>query len=399
MLQDILSGKYLRQMKRSSILILFMGMLSNNAMTAQNKPFNSIQWKIAAVLPATSGHAKAFGLAGAVCGIHQNALIIAGGANFPDAMPWLGGKKKYCHEVYVYEKINNQATLFSRTFTLPNPIAYAASCSTPKGIVYAGGENEQGITDKVVMLQWDPVVKNLVCKDLPSLPVPVTNAVATYYENSLYLAGGENELSSSDHFYKLDMKNTHLGWQPLPSIPKPVSHAVLAVQSDEKKSSIYLLGGRNKNTNGISDFHSSVYAFDVKEKIWVEKKSMPYNLCAGTGIAAGIGNILMFGGDKGETFYQVEKLIAAIATEKSIDKKQILTEQKSKLQSSHPGFSTEILKYNSTNDEWTIAGNIPFAVPVTTTALQWGDWIILPSGEIKAGVRTAQILSAQLYLK
>ena len=71
-----------------------MGMLSNNAMTAQNKPFNSIQWKIAAVLPATSGHAKAFGLAGAVCGIHQNALIIAGGANFPDAMPWLGGKKK-----------------------------------------------------------------------------------------------------------------------------------------------------------------------------------------------------------------------------------------------------------------------------------------------------------------
>ena len=126
---------------------------------------------------------------------------------------------------------------------------------------------------------------------------------------------------------------------------------------------------------------------------------MPYNLCAGAGIAAGEVDIVMFGGDKGETFYQVEKLIAAIATEKSIDKKQILTEQKSKLQSSHPGFSSEILKYNSTKDEWTRAGNIPFAVPVTTTALQWGDWIILPSGEIKAGVRTAQILSAQLYLK
>lgn len=366
-------------------------------MTAQDKSLNTIRWKMAAALPAIGKDAKAFGLAGAVCGVQQNVLVIAGGANFPEVMPWLGGKKKYHREVYVYEKINNHAVLFPNTFTLPNSIAYAASCSTPEGIVYAGGENEQGITGRVVMLIWNPVEKTLKSKDLPSLPIAITNAVATFYENSLYLAGGENEMTTLAHFYKLDLKNVHLGWHPLPSIPKPISHAVLAVQTNGKHSYIYLLGGRNKNSNGISDFHSSVYAFDLKEEKWIGKKPMPYALCAGTGIATDKGDIFMFGGDKGETFHQVEKLIAAIVNEKSNEKKRMLGERKSKLQASHPGFSSEILQYNAKKDEWTRAGNIPFDVPVTTTAVQWGEWIMLPSGEIKAGVRSAQILSAQLY--
>lgn len=90
-------------------------------------------------------------------------------------------------------------------------------------------------------------------------------------------------------------------------------------------------------------------------------------------------------------------MIIAINAEEDVLKKQRLIEQKNKLQSSHPGFSKEILAYNIKEDKWTIAGQISFDSPVTTTAVIWGNKVMLPSGEIKAGVRTPQILSANLY--
>ena len=105
---------------------------------------------------------------------------------------------------------------------------------------------------------------------------------------------------------------------------------------------------------------------------------------------------MIFGGDKGETFHKTEKFIAAIHSEKDDAKKTALIQQKNTLQSSHPGFSKEILMYNAEPDEWTVVGCIPFDSPVTTNAVIWEDKVIIPSGEIKAGVRTPQILSAKL---
>jgi hypothetical protein len=60
---------------------------------AQKTKVNSIQWKIAGGLPATNGQSKALGFAGPIAGVHNGVLVVAGGSNFPDSMPWLGGKK------------------------------------------------------------------------------------------------------------------------------------------------------------------------------------------------------------------------------------------------------------------------------------------------------------------
>jgi len=53
----------------------------------------NIQWTVPAKLPVPSGSDKQLGVAGAFVGISRDRLIIAGGANFPDEMPWRGGKK------------------------------------------------------------------------------------------------------------------------------------------------------------------------------------------------------------------------------------------------------------------------------------------------------------------
>lgn len=355
-----------------------------------------MQWTIGAVLPAIDGQQQSLGFAGPVTGVHHEVLFVAGGANFPDGMPWMGGKKKYYDEVYALKKDEKGALKYFKSFRLPEAIAYAAVCSTPQGILYAGGENDQGISNKVWLLQWNASAEKMTVQNLPDLPLAVTNAAIACQENKVYLAGGETKDAASDHFYELDLNDTAAGWQPLPALPRPFSNTVMVMQSN---NCIYVIGGRKKTASGISDLYASVYAFDLKNKKWQEKKPLPYPLSAGTGIAKGDNTILLFGGDKGVVFHQTETLIAAINKEKDEAKKQALIQQKAELQSAHPGFSSDVLEYNTIKDEWKKIDTIPFPGQVTTSAVKWDDEILIPSGEIKAGVRTPNILTGKLFRK
>lgn len=386
-------------MKSSAIHLTTLFMFFATAMPAQKKTELFCKWKIAAELPVLHQQYKALGVAGPVTGVHQNKLIVAGGANFPDSMPWQGGKKSFYNTIHVYEKKGNKIVLLKQPFALPFNIAYAACCTAPQGIVYAGGENENGISNKVFLLQWDKKMSAISTKQLPELPFAITNAAATLFENIVYIAGGETAASASNQLLALNLENTGEGWKQLPVIPKAVSHSVLTVQSNGNNTCIYLIGGRKKNDTGISDLYSSAFEFNLKKNQWEEIMSLPYSLCAGTGIATNSNDILMFGGDKGNTFHKVEILIAAINTEKDEIKKAALILQKNKLQSEHPGFSKEVLLYNTITNTWRAIGDIPFDTPVTTTAVKWGAAVIIPSGEIKAGVRSRNILLAKILPK
>jgi N-acetylneuraminate epimerase len=91
-------------------------------------------------------------------------------------------------------------------------------------------------------------------------------------------------------------------------------------------------------------------------------------------------------------------LIAAIHKESNVEKKEILNKEKIHLQSSHPGFSKEVLLYNTLKDEWKVIDSMPFEVPVTTTAIRWEDGVLIPAGEIKAGVRTPLVWQGKINI-
>lgn len=383
-------------MNRFLILLSVSIMFFTAALPAQKKQGQSMQWKIAGELPVAKNQSKALGFAGPVAGVCEKKMIVAGGANFPDAMPWFGGRKKYYSDVFVYVKKGSRVVLQKKQFKLAAAVAYAACCSTSKGIVYAGGENEQGISKKVFLLQLIQNAPTLVVQNLPDLPVAVTNASMTVNGNTIYIAGGERAEGVSDMFFSLDMEHIEAGWKQLPLIPKPVSHAVLVFQKSKDHEGVFLVGGRRKNPNGISDLYNSVFEFNLSKEQWTEKKSLPYTLSAGTGIATGMHSILLFGGDKGETFHKVEMLIAAINAEKDDLKKQQLVQQKNQLQITHPGFCKEVLCYNTITGEWSVVDSIPFDTPVTTVAFKWEKNVLIPGGEIKAGIRSPYILSATL---
>ncbi|MCC7378652.1 MAG: hypothetical protein IT255_04785 [Chitinophagaceae bacterium] len=74
---------------------------------AQQPVVSSVKWKIAAQLPPTNGETVSIGLAGPLTGVTNDVLIVAGGANFPDGLPWNGGKKKYHNDIFVLQLKRN----------------------------------------------------------------------------------------------------------------------------------------------------------------------------------------------------------------------------------------------------------------------------------------------------
>lgn len=357
----------------------------------------SFNWEVAAVLPSYSDEQKHLGLAGQMAGIHKDLLIVGGGANFLDKMPWFGGEKKYQDDVFVYFKDKNGKIIRSGdTYKLPFPIAYGASCNTSYGIVYAGGENKQGLSNKVLLIQWNELENRIDFTTLPNLPFAVANASITCIGNTVYIAGGEFSDHVSDLFLSLDLDNVSKGWLNRPNLPYQVSHSILLSQSNGINDAIYLIGGRKGNKGNTSTLYSSVFRFDPKTNQWMQKTHLPYPLSAGTGLTVDNKSILLFGGDRGETFHKAEALIASINIEKDPLKKEALNQEKIAIQTNHPGFSRTIIKYGTQENKCFEVDSIPFDVPVTTTALIWGDRIIIPSGEIKAGLRTPNILSGPI---
>jgi N-acetylneuraminic acid mutarotase len=360
---------------------------------AQNKYVDDVSWSIAAQIPAAYQQTKSIGLAGAIIGITDQRLLIAGGTNFPDKMPWHGGKKRYYNDIFLYEKNDQELNLTKDQFKLPFNLAYGAVCCTPTGIVVAGGENEDGLSCKVLLLNWSTGTINI--SYLPDLPKGLTNAALTLVEHTLYLAGGEVENATTAQFLSLDLKAQNEGWKVHANLPHAVSHAVLLSSEQEQVKEIYLIGGRKRNPADTSTIYNHVYAYQIKEHAWKEKRSLPYPVSAATGIIKG-RSILVFSGDKGETFHKAEKLINEIALEKNATKKEILDRQKTEVQSNHPGFSKTVLKYDLVTNLWSaLNSQMPYGL-VTTRAVLFNNKIVIAGGEVKAGVRTPNIIIGKL---
>lgn len=380
----------------SKISIVLTGMILSTTSSAQK--YFPAHWSVVSHIPPGAGQTTQPGLAGCISGIRDHVLIIAGGSNFPDRMPWDGGKKQYRKDLFALELHTDHTVswIASASDTLPENIAYSACTSTPLGVMSAGGENEQGIMAGTFMLSWDATAQKIKRSTWPDLPAAVTNAAAAFADGRVYVAGGETKTGVSGKFYCLETDHPEKGWQQLPDLPAPTSHAVMLAHSEHQKTYIYIIGGRSKGPLGISDLYDHVYAYDVQREQWQQKASLPYALSAGTGICDDHRGIFLFGGDRGEVFHQVESLLAEIARETDPAKKAELTARKNALQQQHPGFSHEALRYSFRKNKWIKGPSLPFTIPVTTQASAEGDLICIPGGEIRAGVRTAQVITGKL---
>ncbi len=347
-------------------------------------------------LPAIEKSSARLGVAGVFAGMDSDICIIAGGANFPDQMPWEGGVKKRYDDVYLLQKKSGRWRWVNEySKKLPEALAYGIAVSTSKGLFCSGGEKEDGtLSNKSFFLHWLPSAGELSVTALTPMPLPLANAAAVSYRSGIYIMGGETEKKVSDRFFMTDITGDKIVWKELPPVPIPLSHALAVVQKNEKgQDCIYLIGGRRATASGISDLHGTVFCYEFTGNRWITLDPLRINgrtisLSAATGVAAGNNEILVFGGDRGETFHEIESLNAMIAAETNQAAKEKLLLQKKKLLTGHVGFNKEILIYNTHSRQWKQYGILPFAAQVTTNAVVSGKQVLIPCGEIKPGVRT-----------
>jgi N-acetylneuraminate epimerase len=384
-----------------SLIPLFFMMSITTTVSSQIKDFKNIKWEIAAYLQNNEG-SKSLGFAGAINGVHNNVFIVTGGANFPDKMPWEGGKKRYSDEIHVLQK-QGGAFIWNKNIQtpLPEPIAYCGVTSTDLGVVYAGGENENGLSNKAYILKWKDPKKDVAILSLPHFPLAMSNIGLTHIGNVVFAIGGDEATKSSNHFYSLDLNVLNPAWRELPNLPIALANAAIVVQETKEGTAIFVIGGRTKTASGISDLHNTTFVFNVEKQIWktaavITDGMNTTNFSAGSAVALGTHSILILGGDNGVTFHRIETYLSQIAHSNSLEEKERLVAEKNVLNTKHQGFYKGMLLYNTLTDSWTKVGELPFLAPVTTTAVIWGDDIILSNGEIKPGIRTPNVMLGKI---
>lgn len=383
-------------MKIASLIAAAILLFSSDKSTAQSKHSLFSTWKRIGIIPSTNSGQSNRGIAGPVAGILDDRLLLAGGCFFPDLMPWEGGHKVYTDKGFLFHQDSTEMLQVEMAFQLPEPLAYSTLCNTNNGLVMIGGENANGVSQKTWIIQYNKEKKWVDIKPLPDLPIAVSAAAAVMAGNKIYVAGGENQTTSTANLFMLDLTSISNGWQVKSSIPHAVSHAVLGLTQYQGKETLLLAGGRCKSLGKQTQFYQAAFYYDVYNDQWTLAPNLPYALAAGAGISDAQGSIIIFGGDRGTRFKQVEKLMLAIEQSNDSAKKSILTKRKALEQSSHPGFSREILLYNPKTFTWEINGTLPFQTPVSAVALWWNHNIVLSPGEIRAGVRTSEIFMAAI---
>lgn len=346
----------------------------------------ALDWEVASTLPNTSNNENHIGVAAPIVGVLDKKLVVAGGANFPNGMPWDGGAKTYQKEVYIYDIDNNGTIKYAKTLAFGDSLAYASNVSYQNKIYSVGGERNGIATADVFTyyLEGDQLKRQALTR----LPIALTNGASTIVDNKLYFVGGENADLVSDRIFVLDLNDLEQGWKDFAVLPKALSHTIVTHDNQE---SLLIIGGRKRNENAASDIYREVYTLNTLTKELSSLAELPEPLAAGTG-AFYKGDLYVFGGDNGSTFNEVERIIAAINLSHDKDQKDELITKKNIIQRSHPGFPKRVWRMNMKENNWQPSSALVGDSPVTTTAVLYGNTVIIPSGEIKAGVRTNQIL-------
>jgi cyclically-permuted mutarotase family protein len=362
---------------------------------------NKITTNIIASLPInTDTKGWNIGVAGPVCGVIKNKIIVGGGANFPEGLPWEGGKKIYHNQLYTLsKKLLGKYHWKKVESNLPNTLGYSANVNTKQGILVIGGENETGELKSVYLLkESNGQIKVVQLKDLP---IPVTATSAVEIDGKIYLVGGISENKATPTLFCLEHLDVKNDWNKLADLPMALNNAVIVKQNDGKEECIYVLGGRYKAINEITTtFSSKVFKYQPSQNLWTEVgnlqaklQNLPY--AAGTGVAVKDGKILLFGGDDGSTFNKIEQYNYHIQNTEG-EHKTNLTNEKIQVLTNHKGFNRRILQYDVKTNHSEEIGEIKDFTQVTTTAFKFKNDVIIPSGEIKPGIRTPHIIKIKI---
>lgn len=343
-------------------------------------------------LPSENGTSESIGYAGMLGGTHNGVYIAAGGANFPEGRPWEGGKKAWTDAIFIFE--NGQWRLSATQ--LPIPLAYSASVSTAQGILCMGGNNENLISDQVFLMTYNSATKEVEVNEYPKLPEPLSFSSAVLFEDAVYLIGGNNSEGSTNSFYRLTLKDKQK-WEKLtdfPGLPRAL-HAT-AIQETQTTKKLFVIGGRNEIAGQKSEAVTTYLSYDFKNQTWANEgdlliKDAPRVLMGASAEVMGSMHIMVYGGSDALLFDELETIGLEIGGTQSDSITNGLIARRDAILNTHPGFSKDILAYNTITKKWFVYASLPSQIPVTALSFKNNDDFIIVSGEVSPGIRTSGV--------
>ncbi len=345
-------------------------------------------------LPTKVEGSPSLGFAGMVGGSHNDILIAAGGANFPNGLPWEGGKKVYSDKIYVLKE--GQWRLSEQT--LPFPLAYGASISIPEGVLILGGENENLTSDKVFLLRYDATNDTLEITEYPPLPEPLAYTAAILEDNFVYVVGGKNSKKSINSFYRISLTDK-AKWEKLIDFPdSPRALHAAAIQETKDSRKLFVIGGRNQIAGKKSETLTDYLSYDLKEDVWKNEGELIINgkprvLMGASAEAMGSMHLMVYGGSDEVLFDQLENIALELDKAQNDSLAAKLITKRDEILNTHPGFSKDILAYNSITQKWFVYDSMPDKIPVTALSFKKDDEFFVISGEVSPGIRTPKVLS------
>jgi N-acetylneuraminic acid mutarotase len=321
-------------------------------------------WKLLPALPDREG------FAGSYAGASGGALIVAGGANFPDKRSWEGGTKVWYDRVFVLEP---KATAWREAGRLPAAGGYGASVQLDDGVLFIGGGDAKRNFAEVWLARWDGTAVSFTA--WPALPRPLAMTAGARVGRTVFVAGGLDRPDATvaqPAFFALDLDHVKSGWRELPTWPGPARMLATAGAGDGE---LFLFSGAKLLTGAdgkpVREWLRDAYRY-APGKGWKRAADLPRVAVAAPSPAAAVGGkLLVIGGDDGT---QVN--VAPTA---------------------HTGFPRDVLAYDPAADRWSRAGEVPFSL-VTTTSAVWAGKVVVPGGEARPGVRSPQVWAADVSL-
>ena len=310
---------------------------------------------------------NAQGLGGPYAGVSGGRLLVAGGANFPGAMPWAGGKKRWYDTIYALAEPQGH---WEEVGKLPRPMGYGVCGTTAEGMICAGGSDLERHYPDTFLLRWKS--GKLVTQPLPPMPAPMANGCGAVLGSTLYVAGGLSSPTSTNAlraFWALDLAEARPVWRELEPWPGPARMLAVAAAAG---GAFYLFSGTDLSGDAagkpVRHYLRDAYCYRPGAG-WQKLADVPRPALAAPSPAPvwAETHILVLSGDNGT----------------KIDFQPL---------DQHPGFPRDILSYDIARNTWSVAGQVRATQVTVPTALWRGRWVI-PNGEIRPGVRTAEVWS------
>lgn len=309
----------------------------------------------------------AHGFAGAFAGVSEGCVIVAGGANFPSGiMPWNGGLKVWHDTVFVMNPAK-ESDGWKMVGKMPRGNGYGVSVSTEQGVWMIGGGDakENFSTVTVVKLDRDGA---LVFRDMPALPKPLANACGVLVGTTIHVVGGMNRPDATEAesvHYTYDLKADQGKWSEAPAYP---GKGVMLASAASDGKSLFVFGGCSLHADDagkpVRTYRKDAWSFSNGK--WKPCAEMPRaSVAAASPCWNRDGALHLVGGDDGAQVGQDPE--------------------------KHRGFCKDVLAYDPDADAWKKARKLGIAVPVTLPSVEMDGAFYLLNGEVRPGVRTAEV--------